>query len=208
MGKGPACTICAHDKRALIDVGLVHGVSHRVLADRFDVGKDAVQRHGTNHLSPAQRAAILAQRKPTEIDLDALRASESESLLAQLVAQRARLQSNAEFASGFGDVRAAVSAEAAITTNLALVGKLLGQLVNLHDVRHTSILVSADYIKLRTAIVHALAPFPEARAAVARVLAALEAESAKDITDAVKRTKAPLLIEHEPSPPRIIPPPY
>jgi hypothetical protein len=173
------------------------------LADRFDVSKDAICRHAANHLSPVQRAAILAQRKPTDIDLDALRTSESEGLLAQLVTQRARLQGHAELAASLGDVRGAVSAESAITGNLALVGKLLGQLVQVHDVRHTSILISADYIRLRTTIVQALRPFPDAAQAVGRALAALEADAARDITAAAGKPAkpAPRLIEHEAAPP-------
>jgi hypothetical protein len=57
---GPTCTVCASEHRHKIDVGLVHGVSQAILADRFNLGKDAIGRHARNHLSPAQRAAILA----------------------------------------------------------------------------------------------------------------------------------------------------
>jgi hypothetical protein len=212
--RGPNCTVCQHEKLSLIDVGLVHKVPMQALADRFDVSKDAICRHATNHLSPVQRAAILAAQKPTAIDLDALRASESEGLLAQLVTQRARLQGHAELAASLGDVRGAVSAEGAITSNLALVGRLLGQLVQVHDVRHTSILISADYIRLRSAIVAALRPFPEAARAVGAALHALEADAARDITAAAGRAakSAPALIEHEataPVPARVrpLPPP-
>lgn len=206
MGKtGPTCTICAHAARHQIELGLVHRVPARALAVRFNVSKDAITRHSKNHLSPVQRAALLAHVKPTEIDLGALRVSESEGLLAQLVSQRARLQSHAELAADLGDVRAAVAAESGITSNLALVGKLLGQLVQRHDVRHTSILVSPDYLKLRHALVDALRPFPEAAVAVGRALHALESEAAVDITArAGKAAPAPLLIEHAPLPP---PPP-
>jgi hypothetical protein len=42
-------------------------------------------------------AAILAAQKPSEVDLEALQASESAGLLAQLV-QRARLQQQGELA--------------------------------------------------------------------------------------------------------------
>jgi hypothetical protein len=177
------------------------------LADRFDVSKDAICRHATNHLSPVQRAAILAAQKPAAIDLDALRTSESEGLLAQLVTQRARLQGHAELAASLGDVRGAVSAESAITGNLALVGKLLGQLVQVHDVRHTSILISADYIKLRQTLVAALRPFPEAARAVGAALHALETDAAQDITARAKGTAArpaPVLIEHD-APPAVAP---
>jgi hypothetical protein len=107
-------------------------------------------------------------------------------------------------------VRGCVAAEAAITSNLALVGKLLGMIVQRHDVRSTSILVSADYLALRQAIVTALRPFPAAAAAVGVALHHLEAAAAKDIT---ARAAVPVTIEHEttqpPDAPRVqpLPPP-
>src|SRR6185312_16698955 len=101
---------------------------------------------------------LLSAQRPTAIDLEALRVSESEGLLHQLVAQRARLQQHAELAGQLGDVRGAISAEGAITGNLALVGKLLGQLSVTHHVKHTSLLISPDYLRLRQALVTALRP--------------------------------------------------
>jgi hypothetical protein len=194
------CTVCAHDKRHQIDIGLVHRVPARVLAQRFDLGKDAILRHARNHLSPVQRAALLSAQKPSQIDLEALRATESEGLLAQLVGQRARLQQSSELALELGDVRASISAESAITANLTLVGKLLGQLVNVHDVRHTSILLTPDYLKLRAVLTTALRAHPEAARAVAAALYGLESDAAKDIT----AHKAPAVIEHVP---QVLPPP-
>jgi hypothetical protein len=203
VGKpGARCTVCASKHRALIDIGLVHGIAARVLADRFKLGKDAILRHSANHLSAVQRAALLAHAKPTPIDLDALRTTESEGLLSEIVTQRARLQQTAEVALECGDVRGNIAAENAITANLALAGKLLGMLVQVHDVRHTSLLVSPDYLKLRDALRTALAPHPEAARAVAAALFKLESDAARDITDAAARK--PLVIEHAPQP---LPPP-
>lgn len=159
----------------------MHRVPVRVLAARFGVSKDAVYRHGRNHLSPQQAAAILAAQKPTEIDLEALQASESEGLLSQLVAQRARLQTYAEQALEIGDTKAAVAVERSITSNLELVAKLLGQLVQRHEVRSASILVSPDYLELRAAIVRALQAFPEAARAVGQALHRLESKAAQTI---------------------------
>jgi hypothetical protein len=169
----------------------VHRVPTRVLTKRFGVSKDALSRHRRRHLSPQQAAALLAAHKPTPVDLEKLQASESEGLLAQLIAQRARLQTYAEQALELGDPKAAVSVERGITANLELVAKLLGQLVQQHEVRSTSILVSPDYIALRHAIVKALQPFPEAARAVGAALHVLESKAATDITEASK----PLLIE-------------
>lgn len=141
------------------------------------------------------RAALLAAQKPSEIDLDALRASESEGLLSQLIAQRARLQGHVELAAQLGDVRGCVAAEGAITSNLQLVAKLLGQLVQHHDVRHTSLLISPDYLRLRQTLVEALRPYPEAARAVGAALHRLESEAADDITSGSRKPVA-LVIEH------------
>lgn len=204
MGKtGPRCTVCESEHRHQIDIGLVHGIAARVLGDRFNLSKDAIYRHATNHLTPAQRAAILAQQKPTEIDLDALRERESEGLLASLVAQRARLLVKADTAMEFGDTKGSVAAENAITSNLTLVAKLLGQLVQVHDVRHTNLLASPDYMKLRATLVEALRPFPDAARAVGAALHRLESDAATDITAAARKgwraASEPLVIEHQPA---------
>jgi hypothetical protein len=212
---GPGnCTVCSHKSRHQLEIGLAHGIAHNALARRFNVSADAVGRHATNHVSPAMRAAILTAQKPAAIDLEALQASEQEGLLSQLVHQRARLQQHVSMAVDYGDVKAAVSAEGAITANLALVGKLLGMIVQRHDVRSTSLLVSPDYLKLRSALVDALRPYPEAGRAVGAALHRLESEAAKDITVAANKGRVPLLIEHVPpppaapiAPPRVIPPP-
>jgi hypothetical protein len=197
LGKrGPSCTICDHERRHQIELGLVHRLSNRVMARRFGVSESALRRHRQNHLSPQVAAAILAAERPTEIDLEALQASESEGLLAQLVTQRARLQTHSELASELGDVKAAVACERAITSNLELVGKLLGQLVQRHEVRSTSILISADYLEVRAALVKALQPFPEAARAVAAALHQLESKAASDIT--AKTSKRPIMIEAKP----------
>jgi hypothetical protein len=176
-----------------------------VLSARFGINKYSILRHAKNHLSPTQRAALLTAQRPTAIDLDVLRASEGAGLLHQLVSQRARLQQFSELAGQLGDVRGAISAEAAVTGNLALVGKLLGQLSVTHHVRHTSILISPDYLKLRAALVQALRQYPDAAKAVAAALFALESDAAKDITDAAK--PAPVMIEHVPPAPLPPPPP-
>jgi hypothetical protein len=198
--RGVPCSVCAHKARHQIEVGLTHGVPHRVLGNRFGLSHDAIGRHAQNHLSPQMRAAILTAQKPTAIDLEALQASESEGLLSQLVSQRARLQQHSELAASLGDVRGCVAAESAITSNLALVGRLLGMIVQRHDVRSTSILISADYLALRQAIVQALRPYPQAAAAVGAALARLETAAADSIHAAAgKPVTAPeRLIEQEP----------
>jgi hypothetical protein len=133
---------------------------------------------------------------PTSVDLEALERSESEGLLCQLVAQRARLQAHIELASQIGDARLAIMAESRITQNLELVAKLLGQLVNRHETTHTSILLSPDYIRLRQILVETLRPYPEIAAKVAAALHATEQDAAKTISE----SKRPLVIDHRAAP--------
>jgi hypothetical protein len=184
--RGRNCRVCGHDKRHLIELALVYRTPSTVLARRFGVSADSIKRHARNHLPAQLKAALLTAQRPSEIDLEKLQASEAEGLLAQLVSQRARLQQHSELALELGDVKAAVACENSIQGNLALVGKLLGQLINVHEVRSTSILVSPDYLQLRAKLVAALRPFPEASAAVGRALHELESAAAKP----------PLVIDH------------
>jgi hypothetical protein len=194
---GPQCQVCRHPKRDLIELGLMLGRSLQTLQRRFGLKSTwPLHNHKHRHMTPAQKAAILTCLNPSEIDLEQLQRFESEGLLGALVGQRARLQQLVEMAMAHGSVSGCISAERAITSNLELVGKLLGQLVQHHHVRSTSILISPDYIKLRQAIVTALKPFPEAQRAVGHALHQLESEAAEDIAN----SKKPLLIEAEVSP--------
>src|SRR5436309_12069384 len=92
------CGACHHPKRHLIDIGLICHVPRNTLAERFDISVDTLTRHATSHLPPQVRAAIMTQMAPSEIDLEQLQRSESESLLASLIAQRARLTTMASSA--------------------------------------------------------------------------------------------------------------
>jgi len=144
-----------------------------------------------------QRAALLTAIQPTDIDLDKLKVSEGQSLLASLLAQRARLQQHVElWRSELGAPAIAIAGEGRITANLELVSKLLGQLVNVHDVRHTSILISPDYIRLRQALTIALRPHPAAARDVAAALGRLEQDAAEEIAAAAGKPNGKL-IEHQ-----------
>jgi hypothetical protein len=206
------CLCCTSEHRHAIEIGLVHLVPMSALAAKFGISKDSIYRHSQNHLSPQMRASILAAEPRTDaIDLDELRTRESEGLLSNLIAQRARILVKGEKALELGDVKASIAAEGAYGSSLMLTAKLLGQLVQHHNVQHTSLLISPDYLRLRSALVIALKPYPEAARAVGSALHRLESEVAQDITAASKGRRArpePVLIEHEPTmPPCPIPAP-
>ena len=59
---GPGnCGACRHERRHLIDIGLVCQVPRSTLAARFGISEDTLTRHAANHLPPQVRAAILTQ---------------------------------------------------------------------------------------------------------------------------------------------------
>jgi hypothetical protein len=202
------CTICHHNARNAIELALVHRTPLRVIARRYGVSKDALYRHRKLHLTAAMKAALLTASKPIDAtELAALQKSESENMLATLQAQRARLQITSDLAIGYGNFPTQIQAERAITSNLELTSKLLGMLVQRHEVEHVNLLVSPSYLELRHALVAALRRHPEAAADVARVLHDLEAKAAVDISARANGkacsgnapgASVPLVIEHQP----------
>jgi hypothetical protein len=186
------CTVCRSEHRAGVELGLVHGLSAAVLADRYGLSKQAIGRHARVHLSPATAAALLMAAKPTEIDLDALTEREGSALLVNLVHQRSRLAAYAEKALADGETTVAVQCERVIASNLEICGKLLSKFVLRHEHHHAHLLIHPDYLRLRQALLAALRPYPDACAAAAAALHALETDGAKDITQAERP-----LLEHQ-----------
>ena len=54
MPKGGMCCVCAHPRRDLVELGLVHRVPVRVIAKRFELSKDSLFRHRRLHMGPAR----------------------------------------------------------------------------------------------------------------------------------------------------------
>ena len=182
--KGAPCRVCTHAERAVIDVALVEGRSKTAMAVRFGVSIHSLWRHFYNHLPPAVRAAILTTKKDySATNLEELRVNESEGLLANAVEVRRRLYVNAEAAEQAGDFRAATQSYSKILDALNLVGKLLNQFAGHHAQQVNQLVVSPDYLRLRAALIQALAPFPEARVAVAKVLRELETVEIEGASD-------------------------
>jgi transposase-like protein len=121
------CRTCQHREAGAIDLALARGVSVTALSRRYGIHTDALYRHRAAHLTPALRAKLL-QGPDTDIDLDRLRETESQSLLAHLIALRRRLFASFDFAEEHGDTRMVTSVAAQLHHNLEITGKLLGSL--------------------------------------------------------------------------------
>lgn len=157
------CTVCAHPDRPAIDQALVNRRSFRTLAERFGLGRMALVRHHDDHLP-----VDLAQAKA------AADVAQSDDLLAQIVTLKARamkILDRAEKADKF------VPAIMAIREARECV-ELLAEMVQAIDRRPTlNLLVAPEWLAARSVLLDALRPYPEARAAVAARLVALEASA-------------------------------
>ena len=179
MIKGRRCTICAHREHAAIDLGLARHVSLGALAKRYGLGPDSLQRHRLNHLPSQLRASLLAGPDIEGVDLGRLREVESQSLLMNLVSLRNRLFASLDVAEEAGDGNMLARVASQLHRNMEIVGKLLGDLSTGTTINN--VLIQPQYIELRIGLVAALAPFPEARQAVAAVLHTIEGKAADAI---------------------------
>lgn len=151
------CTVCTHPERAAIDTALVAGGTYRDIAGRFRLTKSAVERHKAEHLPASLVAAVGAEE--VRQALDVLQQLKTINGAALTVLRDAR-------AAQDGDL--ALKAIDRIQRQIELQAKLLGEL----DERPVvNVLLSSEWVQLRGRLVAALAPFPEARVAVAAVLA-------------------------------------
>ncbi len=154
------CTVCVHPKREAIDEALVGGASNRSLASLYDVSEAAVRRHKGKHL-PAKLVMAQAAEEVAQADtlLDQVRDLQSRTLAILEAAEETK-----QHRTALGAIREARS-------NLELLAKLLGEL---DEQPQVNVLVSAEWVMVRTAMMEALDPYPQARVAVAERLSELE----------------------------------
>jgi hypothetical protein len=179
--KGPMCSICQHAEVAPMTTAMIRGVSVPALARRYQVSVDSLRRHKANHVSAAERAAILAGPELAGVDVAQLRKVEEQSSLANLVAIRHRLWSALSFAEENGDVNQIARITAQLHKNVELSSMMVGALHTGGTTINNHVLISTEYISLRVSLVKALQAFPDAAQAVAGVLHALESKAADNI---------------------------
>jgi hypothetical protein len=156
------CTVCGHEDHLAIDKSLVAGESNRRIAARFNVTEQALRRHQmAGHVSAAMVRAAVETDVRHALDVVAQLKAINEAALTVLRDARAVHD---------GDL--ALKAIDRIYRQIELQAKLLGEL----DDRPTlNVLVAPEWLAVRSALLEALAPYPDARAAVSGRLVALEA---------------------------------
>lgn len=156
---GRTCSVCGHQDRAAIDAALVSGAPLRDIALQNGVGHMALQRH-KEHIPAAITQAAEAKAEAQALDV-----------VKQLKAINATAVAILAEARALGDRDTALKAMDRIHRQIELQAKLLG---DIQEGTTVNIVLSPQWITLRTVIVRALVPYPEARVAVAAALARVE----------------------------------
>lgn len=155
-----ACTVCIHPKRPEIDSALLASEPFRHIASRFDTSTAALQRHKADHI-PAHVATAK----------DAADVAIADDLLQQIKALRNKAISILQKAEEAGDYRTALmgirEARGCVETLLEVEGELDRRGV-------VNVVVNPEWIEIRTILLAALKPYPEAAQAVAGRLQAIE----------------------------------
>jgi hypothetical protein len=158
------CTVCGHRERAAIDAALVANEPFRHIAARFGSSTTALQRHKAEHLP----ASLMKAQAATEV-------AQADQLLAQVRGLHGRARGLLDKAEQAGDLRTALLGVREARGCLELLAKLLGELDERPQV---NLLVNPEWLRVRDLLLDALAPYPDARAAVAGRLGMLEGSHA------------------------------
>ena len=110
-------------------------------------------------MPPQLRAALLAG-PDLAVDLDKLRETESQSLLANIIAIRRRLFASLDTAEEFSDGHLITRVASQLHTNLELTAKLLGDL-GVGSTTINNVLIMPPYVEMRVELVRALHHFPK-----------------------------------------------
>lgn len=159
------CTVCAHEERDAIDSALVRGEPLRNIARREGLDHTALHRHKQAHVSPAI-ARVYEQREEHR----------GEKLLDRVEDLYDKASGILDAAAQDGKPSLSLSAIRELRGIVELLGKLTGELDD-RPQQTVNVLVASEWQTIKAALLDALAPYPEARAAASIALQALRAGS-------------------------------
>lgn len=151
------CTICIHPMVEQINFAILEGKeSFRTISHQFGVSVDALKRHAKNHIP---KTLVKSQKAKEEARADSL-----IEKMKELQEKTDKILSQAEER---GDLKTCLIAIRESRENVNLLAKLLGEL---QEGLTVNILTNPEWIALRTKILEALEPYPEAKRALAEKL--------------------------------------
>jgi len=179
------CGPCGDKRRNELDRRLlemeISGETFRVISREFGYSEDALSRHKTNHLILDLSEVNQAKNEARSVTLEKVKTEELAQTKANVAGSMAARLDNAanhldrlqevrreaanllDRAETANDLRAASVFIRELREQIRLWAELEGRLATQPTV---NIALNVEWIELRTVIIRALAPFPEARRAV------------------------------------------
>jgi hypothetical protein len=157
------CSLCTHPKQVEVDAAISGGTSYRNIAERYGTSPGAISRHKA-HIVTA--LAIASEQREAVVVEQAVGLLGS---IAQLQDEARRLGMLAE---KHGDLKTALQAVREIVRMVELVAKAQGEIGDGSTTVNVALVQAPEWHDLRARIVAALAPFPEAQAAVLEAIRA------------------------------------
>jgi hypothetical protein len=159
-----ACSICSHIDRDEIDVALTGGSTLVAIGAKFHVTRDSLARHKSHHVTPAL-VRLARQRRD---DASAVTISDQ---LGEVVARANRLLDRAEER---GALVGGAQLLGQLRQTLELIAKLSGELDERPQLT-VNLQTSPEWVEIRSLLMAALTPYPDARLAVAAALSGRQA---------------------------------
>jgi hypothetical protein len=190
--KGPPCIVCRHADRALIEATRIAGASLDNIARKFNISRDCVHRHMTNHVSEADRLQHISDIPVQELAERA--ANEGVSLLDYFAIVRGILLQQFQLCASVNDKNGVAILAGRLTEVLRAIGTASGEIMKsplVQNVNNTiNFINSPVFVDLQQMLIRRLQGHPEALASVCEGLADLERRSAP-------RPLAGPVIEHQ-----------
>jgi hypothetical protein len=150
------CTVCTHEEVHAINLALLERVPYRHIAERYGVSTGALQRHGREHIPELLLKAY-----------EAIERDDADGLAEELVRVKADVHRLKTKAEEEGDLRTALLGCDKALKALELQARV-EQLIQTAPT--VNVLVTPEWLSLRTRLLYALDAYPEARGSVLRAL--------------------------------------
>jgi hypothetical protein len=153
------------------------GTPYRVLAEKFDLGKDAIVRHFHNHVTDARKAELMVGPAQVE-DLAVAAADESRTVLDFLAITRSVLFRQFLNAAEAGDRNGVVSIADSLLVALRDHARITGELRQLSgitiDQRTINFVGTPQFEALSTGLLQIAREFPAAKPSIIGLLRRLD----------------------------------
>ena len=150
------CTVCNHKDIEEINKLLLCSGSYRDIARQFGLSKDAISRHKESHIPE-----LLSKSNDIKEIVSA------DSLLVKVEEEANFVREMRVLAAAEGDIELALKAVDRALKCIEIYAKVNGLI---QDQPTVNITLNAGWIELRTVIVQALDPYPQAKEAVVNAI--------------------------------------